>query len=73
MLEDVGEQCIGGWGRIRTFVRSRGQIYSLLPLTTRPPIRNTLYSLSGRWPRLILQARACEATHPLLRAPMNLF
>ena len=28
----------GGQGWIRTSVRSRGQIYSLLPLTTRPPV-----------------------------------
>ena len=28
---------IGGQGWIRTIVRSRGQIYSLVPLTTRPP------------------------------------
>ncbi len=28
----------GGWGWIRTSVLVRGQIYSLLPLTTRPPI-----------------------------------
>ena len=27
----------GGQGWIRTIVRSRGQIYSLVPLTTRPP------------------------------------
>ena len=29
----------GGQGWIRTSVRLRGQIYSLLPLTTRPPVR----------------------------------
>ena len=29
----------GGQGWIRTSVRSRGQIYSLLPLTTRPPVQ----------------------------------
>ena len=29
----------GGGGRIRTYVRSRGRIYSPLPLTTRPPLR----------------------------------
>ena len=28
----------GGWGRVRTYVDIRRQIYSLLPLTTRPPI-----------------------------------
>ncbi len=30
--------CDGGEGWIRTSVRLRGQIYSLLPLTTRPPL-----------------------------------
>ena len=30
---------IGGGGRVRTFVLIRGQIYSLLPLTTRPPLQ----------------------------------
>ena len=29
----------GGGSRIRTYVRIRGQIYSLLPLTTRPSLR----------------------------------
>ena len=29
----------GGEGWIRTSVRLRGQIYSLLPLTTRPPLQ----------------------------------
>jgi hypothetical protein len=29
---------LGGGGRIRTSVLIRGQIYSLLPLTTRPPL-----------------------------------
>src|SRR5437867_8388625 len=29
----------GGGGRIRTYVGIRRQIYSLLPLTTRPPLR----------------------------------
>ena len=32
----------GGEGWIRTSVRSRGQIYSLLPLTTRPPVHTSL-------------------------------
>ena len=31
--------CLGGGGWIRTSVRISGQIYSLLPLTTRPPLR----------------------------------
>ncbi len=40
----------GGGGRIRTNVRSRGQIYSLLPLTTRPPLRVYLkHSKSVFW------------------------
>src|SRR5262249_29634537 len=30
----------GGGGRIRTFELRRGQIYSLLPLTARPPLRS---------------------------------
>ena len=32
----------GGGGEIRTPVRSRGLIYSQLPLTTRPPLRSGL-------------------------------
>lgn len=32
---------VRGWGRIRTYVDLRRQIYSLMPLTARPPI---LYS-----------------------------
>jgi hypothetical protein len=31
-------EAIGGQGWIRTSVRKTGQIYSLLPLTTRPPV-----------------------------------
>ena len=31
----------GGESRVRTCVRIRGQIYSLLPLTTRPSLRPT--------------------------------
>lgn len=42
----------GGQGWIRTSVRSRGQIYSLLPLTTRPPLlrqaRNYSTELAAR-------------------------
>ena len=33
----------GGQDRIRTYVRLRGQIYSLLPLTTRPPVQMSSY------------------------------
>ncbi len=37
----------GGQGWIRTSVRSRGQIYSLLPLTTRPPVRKRTAEAKG--------------------------
>ena len=38
--------CDGGEGWIRTSVRLRGQIYSLLPLTTRPPLHG---GQRGQW------------------------
>ena len=38
-LDALSAAMDGGRGWIRTSVRSRGQIYSLLPLTTRPPFR----------------------------------
>ena len=44
----------GGEGWIRTSVRLRGQIYSLLPLTTRPPLQmagRTSLSRRAKWPR----------------------
>jgi hypothetical protein len=37
----------GGQDRIRTYVRLHGQIYSLLPLTTRPPVQ--LGTQGRRW------------------------
>src|SRR5690242_17004796 len=37
-LTENRQFCAGGEGWIRTSVRLRGQIYSLLPLTTRPPL-----------------------------------
>jgi hypothetical protein len=37
-LATSDERVIGGQGWIRTSVRKTGQIYSLLPLTTRPPV-----------------------------------
>jgi hypothetical protein len=37
----------GGGGWIRTSVRLRGQIYSLLPLTTRPPLREDVGIVAG--------------------------
>ena len=38
----------GGEGWIRTSVRLHGQIYSLLPLTTRPPLQARGGKLLGR-------------------------
>ncbi|CUW39140.1 protein of unknown function [Magnetospirillum sp. XM-1] len=38
----------GGGGRIRTSVLIRGQIYSLLPLTARPPLHTVIRFLPGR-------------------------
>ena len=42
----------GGQGWIRTTVRSRGQIYSLLPLTTRPPVHTRFSQCQGLRPNL---------------------
>src|SRR5262245_11983143 len=39
-----GDCGYGGEGWIRTSVRLRGQIYSLLPLTTRPPLHEELHA-----------------------------
>jgi hypothetical protein len=38
---------LGGGGWIRTSVLVRGQIYSLLPLTTRPPLQDEPRSIAG--------------------------
>ena len=38
LFRGVLGRVIGGQGWIRTSVRKTGQIYSLLPLTTRPPV-----------------------------------
>ena len=38
----------GGEGWIRTSVLVRGQIYSLLPLTTRPPLQDEPRSIAGK-------------------------
>ena len=43
----------GGQGWIRTSVRLRGQIYSLLPLTTRPPVQ-----MAGRTSRVAARQMA---------------
>ena len=40
--QSVGDHISGGKGRIRTFVDKSRQIYSLLPLTTRPPFQRFL-------------------------------
>ena len=45
--EDVVNK-IGGEGWIRTSVRLRGQIYSLLPLTTRPPLHEVMQVCTGQ-------------------------
>lgn len=39
-FEPIQDDRFGGGGWIRTSVRVSGQIYSLLPLTTRPPLRS---------------------------------
>ena len=54
------EKWDGGQGWIRTSVRFHGQIYSLLPLTTRPPLQ---VGWRGQWP----PAEALS-TGPCLRA-----
>ena len=47
MRSDNRSDFAGGEGWIRTSVLVRGQIYSLLPLTTRPPLRRTAeYSMN---------------------------
>src|SRR5437588_7631680 len=47
----------GGEGWIRTSVRLRGQIYSLLPLTTRPPLQVRQARANGG------AASACQRSH----------
>ena len=49
----------GGGGRIRTYVGIRRQIYSLLPLTTRPPLQTVKSSSLSRswWLRVALPGR----------------
>ena len=39
---------LGGGGWIRTSVLVRGQIYSLLPLTTRPPLQDEPQTITGK-------------------------
>ena len=40
---------LGGGGWIRTSVLVRGQIYSLLPLTTRPPLQDEPQTITGKY------------------------
>ena len=55
----------GGGDRIRTCVRVRGQIYSLLPLTTRPPLLKTRPNFYYTW--LQTNVSCASAAHVLLR------
>src|SRR5438093_12203718 len=61
----------GGEGWIRTSVRLRGQIYSLLPLTTRPPLQGAgkARHVAARL-RCVnaLQLRECRSPLRLLRS-----
>ena len=55
---DADCESAGGGGRIRTYVGIRRQIYSLLPLTTRPPLRDRItVPPGGRGTRVIRAAR----------------
>jgi hypothetical protein len=55
----------GGQGWIRTSVRLHGQIYSLLPLTTRPPVpRYFDFSASPKSGRQAM-AKARESVNPV--------
>ncbi len=56
----------GGRGWIRTTVRSRGQIYSLLPLTTRPPFQPEARLLAGKF------GGGKDAVRPFSRASYRL-
>ncbi len=57
----------GGGGRIRTHVRCCGQIYSLLPLTTRPPLHGRKPEAGA--PREISAIGSpCQPAHPAIAA-----
>ena len=64
----------GGWNRIRTYVGVSRQIYSLLPLTTREPIRlrqKELYKITAKlsttFLKNILQKPNLSFTHAKIR------
>ena len=54
----------GGGGRIRTYVDYRRQIYSLLPLTTRPPLQGDQTAMRGGRQELL-------ATHQLVNGKIS--
>ena len=58
----------GGEGWIRTSVRLRGQIYSLLPLTTRPPLHEACHAAGPRTGEHGEQARHVTAHHCCVNA-----
>jgi hypothetical protein len=65
-LADRSSERAGGEGWIRTSVRLRGQIYSLLPLTTRPPLQGV--GRRAMWRRMVALSTAGVAPSLALRA-----
>jgi len=65
--------CGGGEGWIRTSVRLRGQIYSLLPLTTRPPlqVRQARHVAARPKPVNAFHGTECRAPLAAARALQN--
>ena len=57
----------GGEGWIRTSVRLRGQIYSLLPLTTRPPLHEVRQARHVAAPVSPVNAGISEELSPLAK------
>ena len=56
---------IGGQGWIRTSVRKTGQIYSLLPLTTRPPVH-----IFVRGIMCLHEGRSRRRSSPMAKRPL---